>query len=274
MKKLVCCLICITLLFSVFSAQISAEEFSGSLDAKYSLSSNNSILTVKVYLNNPGVIAIKFNAQYDKGVLALKEYNAGNLLPVYMPPENISDIPFITIMGSPTGRANITKSGELITLKFSVQNRKALSGTKISFSVPDAVRFDLQEKASVAKSDIVIKSGEALSESQLNSYTPAFNNTVSDTYNKSSTPSASNNSTESYNGDTANNSSDNSKNATVSQYAASTISPFKKAESIRDSESESESENKKQAFKLLAFGVIVVVISAAVTLIAVKRRRK
>lgn len=142
MKKILAVMLSVTTL--LMSLTLLASAASGKLSANASVYESGTYFTVELSLSdNPGVIALSTQAEYDSAVLKLTDIKNGSVFKsIYMQSQTKDTNPYKIIWMEATAPANITDNGVLATYTFEVLDSAAIGETEIKFTVDDHVTFD------------------------------------------------------------------------------------------------------------------------------------
>lgn len=133
-------LLVLSMLFSV-----SAFAADGKLSAVATPSADGKTVQLKLDLTNPGIVATRILVRYDSKVLRLQSAKNGTIFDQSrgMFGQDLTACPYILLWEDSLRTTNITTSGTLCTLSFSVVGKSASGTTTIEIEVDDASTFDV-----------------------------------------------------------------------------------------------------------------------------------
>ena len=150
-------LILLTIPVSAASGKLTANDVSGKVGDK---------VTVTVHLDNPGIIATRISVSYDDAVLRLNGAENGAIFDGQhaLFGKDTNENPYILLWEDSLRTSNITTSGTLCTLQFTVLKNANGGSTVVRFTVDAGSTFDTNlQNVHVSDGSCTIRTGSASS---------------------------------------------------------------------------------------------------------------
>ena len=141
MKRLWSVVLAVCMLFNYGAVMNVNAETAATMDVSEETGYAGKTVEVTVELsNNPGVISVLLEVQYNASVLTLTEVSDGGILGTAMHSDNLTLNPYVLSWANDTIASDITANGTMVTLTFAVAENAPLGEYPITL-VPETAEF-------------------------------------------------------------------------------------------------------------------------------------